>query len=696
MSIHRPHQGAPAEFFAGNLAAMQASLEALDRLTTATARAETLEDIYVAALDAIAAALGAPRASISIFDADRVIRYKAWRGLSDRYRHTTEGHSAWSADTREAEPVLISDARADASLGTLLPAILEEDIGALAFFPLLQPGRLLGEFMAYYNASYRLTPGQVMLGRLIAGHVAFAVERKQAEETQGRLGAIVDSSNDAIISKNLQGIIQTWNPAAERLFGYGAAEAIGKSITMLIPPESIDEEGMILDRIRRGERIEHYETVRVSKTGRRIDLSLAISPIRDAQGRIIGASKIARDITDQRQVQKESERLLALEQEARAEAEAANRAKDDFLATLSHELRTPLNAILGWTQVLSGARHDAEMVNRALDTIARNAKQQSRLVEDLLDLSSILGGRLRLNIQSVDLVAVVSAALESIRPSAADKDLDVHTEFDLSIGPVLGDPERLQQVFWNLLTNAVKFSPRQGRVDVRIERMRSQALVKVADTGIGIRADMLPVIFERFRQGDSSVTRAHGGLGLGLAIVRQLVDMHGGTVEASSSGEGQGSTFTVTLRLMPLRGMSAPGRSIPTVAMTRCDGIHTLLVDDEADGRELLALYLGQCGSRVTAVESASDALAVIERERPDVLVSDIAMPSMDGYELIRRVRALPGGHGVPAVALTAHANAAARVEALRAGYDIYLTKPVDAAELSAVVSRLGRRPKPT
>ena len=696
MSIHHPHQGAPSEFFAGDLAAMRASLEALDRLTTATARAETLEDIYVAALDAITAVLGAPRASISLFDADRVIRYKAWRGLSDRYRHTTEGHSAWSADTREADPVLIPDARGDTSLGTLRPTIVEEDIGTLAFFPLLQPGRLLGEFVAYYtNASFRLTLGQVLLGRLIAGHVAFAVERKQAEETQGRLGAIVDSSNDAIISKNLQGIIQTWNPAAERLFGYGAAEAIGKSITMLIPPESIDEEEMILGRIRRGERIEHYETVRVSKTGRRINISLAISPIRDAQGRIIGASKIARDITDQKQVQEESERLLAREQEARAEAEAANRAKDDFLATLSHELRTPLNAILGWTQVLSGARHDAEMVNRALETIARNAKQQSRLVEDLLDLSSILGGRLRLSIQSVDLVAVVSAALESIRPSAADKHLDVHTEFDLSIGPVLGDPERLQQVFWNLLTNAVKFSPRQGRVDVRIERMRSQALVRITDTGIGIRAEMLPVIFERFRQGDSSVTRAHGGLGLGLAIVRQLVDMHGGTVEASSSGEGQGSTFSVALRLVPLRGMPAAGRS-PTVAMTRCDGIHTLLVDDEADGRELLAVYLGQCGARVTAVESASDALAAIERERPDVLVSDIAMPSMDGYELIRRVRALPGGHGIPAVALTAHANAAARIEALRAGYDIYLTKPVDAAELSAVVSRLGRRPKPT
>ena len=673
---------------------MRASLEALNRLTTTTARAVTLEEIYAAALDAVATTLGAARASILLFDPDGVIRFKAWRGLSDQYRHATEGHCPWSADTTEAEPVLVHDARTDESLGSLRSMILAEGIGALAFFPLLRPGRLLGKFMAYYDAAHRFTRAHVVLGRLIAGHVAFAVERMSAAETRGRLGAIVDSSNDAIISKNLQGIIQTWNRAAERLFGYTAAEAIGRPITMLIPPEAIQEEAEILDRIGRGQRIEHFETVRVRKTGRRIDISLAISPVRDAQGRIIGASKIARDITDQKQAQKEYEQLLSQEQEARAEAEAANRAKDDFLATLSHELRTPLNSILGWAQVLKGARHDPDMVDRALDTITRNAKQQARLIEDLLDLSSILGGRLRLNIQSVDLVAVVSAALESIRPAAVDKELEIHTEFDSSIGPVRGDPERLQQVFWNLLTNAVKFSPSRGHVVIHVERVRSQAVVRITDRGIGIRPEILPVIFERFRQADSSVTRAHGGLGLGLAIVRQLVDMHGGKVEATSPGEGQGATFTVALRLVPLRLVPGRDRLIPAAAMTRCDGIHTLLVDDDSDGRDLLTVYLRQCGGQVTAVESAAEALVAMARKRPDVLVSDIAMPTMDGYELIRRVRALPGGNSIPAIALTAHANADARVDAIRAGYDIYLTKPVDATELSAVVSRLGRRTK--
>ena len=268
------------------------------------------------------------------------------------------------------------------------------------------------------------------------------------------------------------------------------------------------------------------------------------------------------------------------------------------------------------------------------------------------------------------------------------------TRFDATTSPVRGDPERLQQVFWNLLTNAVKFSPRHGRVDILVERVRSQVMVRITDTGIGIRADVLPVIFERFRQADSSVTRAHGGLGLGLAIVRELVEMHGGHVAAASPGEGQGSTFTVTLPVAPLWQRPGRGHGGRAIAMTRCDGIRALVVDDEPDGRELLSVALTQCGGQVTAVESAVEALRMIAQDPPDVLVSDIAMPTMDGYELIRRVRALPGGHGIPAVALTAHANADARIEALRAGYDIYLTKPVDAAELSAVVNRLGTRPK--
>jgi PAS domain S-box-containing protein len=674
---------------------MEARLDAIDRLTRTTAQANTLDDIYDAALEAVASALGASRSSILLFDPDGVVRFKAWRGLSDSYRRATEGHTPWSVDTTQAEPVLISDAQTDETVSSLRSTILAEGIRALAFFPLLRPGGCLGKFMAYFDSSRRFTRVDITLGRIIAGHVAFAVERKQSDEMQGRLGAIIESSNDAIVSKNLQGIIQTWNPSAVRLFGYSPAEAIGRSITMLIPPESVDEETEILQKIRRGQRIEHYETVRVDKTGRRLDISLSISPVRDRQGRIVGASKIARDITDQKQAQKAYQQLLAREQEARAEAETANRAKDDFLATLSHELRTPLNSVLGWAQVLGSARNDPAMIERALDTITRNAKQQARLIDDLLDLSRILGRRMRLDLQSVDVVANVSAALESIRPEALEKELELRTFFETSVGPVRGDPERLQQVFWNLLTNAVKFTPRHGRIDVHVAQLRSKVMVRISDTGIGIRAEMLPVIFERFRQADSSLTRSHGGLGLGLAIVRELVGMHGGHVEATSPGEGGGSTFSVALPIAPLWQAPRRDRSKPLPVMARCDGIRTLLVDDDTDGRELLKVSLAQCGAEVIAVESAAGAFDVIVREMPDVLVSDIAMPAMDGNELIRRVRALPGGERVRAIALTAHASADARMEAIQAGYDIFLTKPVDAVELSTMVSRLGRRPMP-
>jgi PAS domain S-box-containing protein len=799
------------------LSAFGPSLEPIARLTAAVARAETLDDIYAAALDTVQATLGVDRAAVLLVDPDGVMRFKAWRGLSDRYRRATEGHSPWPAGTTAAEPILIEDVRADESLAGFRATLRAEGIGALAFFPVLQPGRLLGKFMAYCDAPHRFTSADLRLGRLIADHVTFAVERMRAEtalrdrereladffehapmglhwvgpdgtilrvnrselellgyareeyvgrhiadfhvdrpviddilarlgrgetlagyearmrhkdgsvrevlidssglwadgrfvhtrcftrdvtdrkhldEVQHRLAAIVDSSNDAIISKNLQGIVQTWNPAAERLFGYTAAEAIGRSITMLIPPESIQEEEMILERLRRGLRIEHYETVRLTKSGRRVDISLQISPVRDHTGRITGASKIARDISESRRAQREYAELLVREQAARGEAEAANRAKDDFLATLSHELRTPLNSILGWAQVLGSARQDPAIVDRALETITRNGRQQARLIEDLLDLSSILGGRLRLNVQPVDLVAVLAAALESIRPAAAEKELELTTAFDPSVGPVSGDPGRLQQVFWNLLTNAVKFSPQGGRVDVQVTREGTQSIVRVTDTGIGIRPEVLPVIFERFRQADSSVTRAHGGLGLGLAIVRELVGLHGGTVEAASPGEGRGATFSVRL---PVGAAAVPlhGQAPRATAFERCDGIHALLVDDEADGRELLAVFLGQQGALVTAVESAAAALTAIERARPDVLVSDIAMPAMDGHELIRRVRALPGGDRIPAIALTAHASANARVEARRAGYDVYLAKPVDPAELAVALRRLARRPGP-
>jgi PAS domain S-box-containing protein len=684
---------------------MLVRFEAVNRLTATTARADTLEEIYAAALDAVERALGVTRASILLFDADGVMRFKAWHGLSDRYRRATEGHSPWSPNTANPEPITVTDAAADESLASLRAVVREEGIAALAFFPLIQRDRVIGKFMAYYDAVHDFSPVDIILGRIVAGHVAFAVERQRREEvlrdrerdvaglfeTRRRLAAIVDSSDDAIISKTPDGIIQTWNISAERLFGYRAEEVIGRSISILIPPDCLHEEAEILGRIRRGERVDHYETVRRRSDRRQIDVSLTVSPILDASGAVVGASKIARDITEWKRVQKEREQLLAGEQQARAEAEAANHAKDEFLATLSHELRTPLSAILGWAQVLRGARDQPGMVERALETITRNAKQQARLIEDLLDLSSIMGGRLRLNLQPVDLVGVVAAALETIGPAAEAKQVDIRTDFAPSVGLVQGDPERLQQVFWNLLSNAVKFTPRQGHIEVRLQRRGSRAVVVVSDTGIGIRQDMLPVIFERFRQADSSITRAHGGVGLGLAIVQQVVEMHGGTVEASSPGEGHGSTFTILLPVAALQEaqVDAARAARETVG---CHGIHTLLVDDEADGREILSVFLEHCGAQVTAVGSAREALAAIERRRPDVLVSDLAMPQVDGYELIRRVRALPDGAGIPAIALTAHANADARVKAFRAGFDTYMTKPVDPTELVAVIVELVQR----
>jgi PAS domain S-box-containing protein len=517
-------------------------------------------------------------------------------------------------------------------------------------------------------------------------------ERRHADETAAYLAAIVSSSTDAIVGKTLDGIIRSWNGAAERLFGYSADEAIGRPITILIPAARLAEEEEVLERIRRGDPVEHYETVRVRKDGSEVEVSLTISPVRNAAGVVIGASKIARDITQRKQDEKERASLLAREQEARAEAEAANRAKDEFLATLSHELRTPLNAILGWGHVLNRGRSDPQIVDRALETIMRSARQQAQLVEDLLDLSSIISGRFRLNPRPVDLVAVLTAALESVRPAVHAKRIRIETQFDPSVGAVAGDPGRLEQVFWNLLSNAVKFTPSGGTIRVQLEAEPSRATVTVSDTGIGIAPGVLPVIFERFRQGDSSITRAHGGLGLGLAIVRQLVELHGGTVEAASPGEGRGSTFKVSLPILAVRAFERAGGGPRPEALPRCDGIRVLVVDDDPDGRELIALLLRDAGAGVTVAASATEALRALGSARPDVLISDLAMPEIDGYELIRRVRSSAGGAGIGALALTAHASAEARATAFMAGFDTYVSKPVDPGELVAAVVRLGRR----
>ena len=827
------------------------------------------------------------------------------------------------------------------------------------------------------------------------------------------LSALIESADDAIISKTLEGIITSWNAGAQRVFGYIADEVIGKSITILIPPGHEDEEPAILARLRAGERIEHYETVRVRKDGTLIDISLTVSPIKGPNGQIIGASKIARDITEQRQARRaldeasarlklaleaarlgdwswdaktdlvmmsetaadlfsippgpymtwtsmrdliheedrehtklavdraltqhtdydieyrvrnngrgevwisskgrgvydghgtltgmlgfiqdistrksneetlreqaealrtlneigktisaeldlhntvqavtdaateltgarfgsffynvlneegasymlytlagvpreafahfpmpratdlfgptfrgeavvriddvkkdprygksspyygmpeghlpvtsylavpvvsrsgevlgglffghpepgmfterdeiivsglasqaavamDNARLYETAKKARAEAEHAaaenerlyrqaeesSRLKEEFLATISHELRTPLSAILGWTRMLRLGQLSPENSSKALDTIERNARAQAQLVDDLLDVSRIITGKLRMDVRPADPNSFIDAAVEAVRPAAEAKGVRVQKVVDTGPISIPGDPVRLQQVVWNLLSNAIKFTPRGGRVQIRSERVNSHLEIVVSDTGQGIASDFLPHVFDRFRQADQKTSRQHGGMGLGLAIVRHLVEMHGGTVWANSEGEGKGATFTVQLPITPVYQVDSSGQRVhagarelmpPDAPPDRLDGLRILAVDDEPDTRELLKQGLEYCGANVKVVGSAAEAIDALTSSVPDILISDIGMPGTDGYDLIKQVRALPPDRGakVAAIALTAYTRIEDRLQALRAGYDMHVPKPVELAELCAVAASVARR----
>ena len=843
----------------------------------------------------------------------------------------------------------------------------------------------------------------------IAIHNALAFQAaRRAEEAQSRLAAIVESSDDAIVGKTLETIITSWNKGAERIFGYSAAEAVGRSIRMLIPPDRQHEEDQILEKLRRGERIEHYETVRLNKDGKELEISLTISPIKDADGRIIGASKIARDVTERKRIERESresaerlslaldaarlgdwswdvltdvvtlsdraaeifgippgpyltwtrmrdllheedrerarleiERAIAertdydieyrviqsngnqrwvaakgratydtagqaqgmigivqditerqqaraqLEEEretleiinqtgrmlsaeldlerlvqsltdaateivdaefgaffynvldeedgsyllytlsgvsrerftqfpmpratelfgptfrgesviriadvkqdprygknppyygmpeghlpvtsylavpvvsrsgevlgglffghskpgvfterhehivaglagqaaiamdnarlyetarkARQDAETANRIKDEFLATVSHELRTPLNAIFGWARLLKSGKLDRANVAQAVETIERSARAQGQIIEDILDVSRIITGKIHLEISPIEVAPLIEAAVDSLRPTAEARRVRLQTVLDTGQHLVLGDANRLQQVLWNLLSNAIKFTPKNGRVQVALERIDSHVEIKVSDTGKGINREFLPYVFERFRQADSSTTREYGGLGLGLAIVRHLVELHGGSVAADSPGEGLGATFTV---ILPLTVINKSGRLVEQHQTARIDqserakaqeesvlelaDVRVLIVDDEADARNLLTIILQQYGAEVRAAGSTLEGLEALKGWRPDVLVSDIGMPDRDGYELIREVRALDSAEGgdLPAIALTAYARSEDRLKALKAGFQTHIAKPIEPDELVAtiaVLTRHHRRPK--
>lgn len=503
------------------------------------------------------------------------------------------------------------------------------------------------------------------------------------------LAAIVESSDDAIVSKTLEGIITSWNPGASRIFGYSAEEMIGKSISVLFPQDRLEEEPQILRRLERGDRVDHFETVRIRKDGQPIHVSVTISPVRNEKGVIVGASKVARDVTEQKMAQQEMRHLLE-------EMKRSDRMKAEFVAMVSHELRTPLNAIVGWLEILRSDDVSLEELRDGLAAIERNTRSQIQMVEDLLDMSRIETGKINLDLQVLDMAAVCSAAITSIEPMLKGKSLRLTTVFDSINGIVMGDRNRLQQIIWNLLTNAAKFTPKGGSIHVTLERINSHLELSVRDTGIGIPADLMPVIFERFRQGDNSTTRRHGGLGLGLSISKHLVELHGGQLSVRSEGKDLGATFIVCLPVMAAhydeRKSAAARRNADLdEASEKIDlsGCRILAVDDDEDSLKVLRKILEKYHAQVLAAASVEEALQHFEEFRPHLLLSDIGMPERDGYDLIREVRKLGAGARVPAIALTALARAEDRIRTLRAGFQMHLGKPVNPEELVAAIQNL-------
>jgi len=411
-----------------------------------------------------------------------------------------------------------------------------------------------------------------------------------------------------------------------------------------------------------------------------------------------------RDITDRKRAEEERKLLLESAQAARAEADVANSIKDEFLATLSHELRTPLTSILGWSHLLDNGKLDEEAAKRAVETIVRNAEAQKLLIDELLDISRIIIGKLRLDVGPVQLAPMLESIVDGMRPAADARNIQLRTALDQSVDPIFGDPDRLQQVFWNLLSNAIKFTSQGGKVLVRLERADSNLEITISDTGQGIARELLPYVFDRFRQSDSSSSRTHGGLGLGLAIVRQLVELHGGTVSAESPGEGEGSTFKVRLPVRSVRQepddransvVKIPDE-VSTKPVPSLDGMNVLVVDDDWDSRELVTVVLKASGAEVVSVTSAIEALRELALRRFDVLLSDVGMAEMDGYALISQIRQLPAERGgtIPAGALTAYAGIENQRRALSAGYQMHIPKPIGPSELVTAVARLTEHKK--
>jgi PAS domain S-box-containing protein len=525
----------------------------------------------------------------------------------------------------------------------------------------------------------------------VIGVIGILRDMRELDKARAYAESLIKNAPDPVFVSDLQGKILQANDAVYTLLGFRTAEVVEQSLSRFI---SVDETREFMAALREVVARGVTRNARLnprSVSGEIIPTTLNASALRDADGAVNGAIGILRDM-------RAYEMVVGDLEESRRKLDAANRAKDEFLATLSHELRTPLNAILGWVRLLRSGTLDAAGASRGPEVIERNTRLLAQLIEDLLDVSRIITGKLRLDVGSIDLVSVIVAAMEAVQTAADAKGIRLEASLDPALGPVSADPSRLQQVVWNLLTNAIKFTPAGGRVDIRLERRDSMARITVSDTGQGIRRELLPFVFDRFRQGETSIGRRYGGLGLGLAIVRHIVELHGGDVDAVSAGEGRGATFTVDLPLTAAQAdtvLPEPvRRRLDREAVGRpvaLDGLRVLIVDDEADARELMRMVLRSAGADVMAAACAEEAFEQVERWHPDILVSDIGLPGDDGYMLIQKLREQQAQHGraIPALAVTAYARAEDRARALAAGFQMHVAKPLEPADLVAAIASL-------
>ncbi|HKQ08497.1 MAG TPA: ATP-binding protein [Blastocatellia bacterium] len=830
-------------------------LETIYQLIAAIGRAKQIEEIYEEALNGLQDTAAADRAAILLLEGDGVMRFKAWRGLSEQYRGAVEGHTPWTLEDTDPQPVLIANVEHAPMADGLRGALKREGIRAVAFIPLVSRGRLLGKFMVYYNAPHSYAASEVQLAQIIAGHVAFAIEQRRATQVlkaseecfstafkanpdpmaihairDGRFVEVNDSflrisgyARDEVVGHTIadlgfladpsyfdraarllaeQGRLKEFEfeyctRAGERRWGLMSAEIIqiGGEPYILSTTSDISARKQIEETTRLHRSVEEQLSLLIDASGvlltsldpeavlkAVLDLSRRLVPAdayavwryRESAGRweigcAEGLSETYRQVTidtlgaippslvptitsqdveqdpllagrtdlyraegirslfavplhlygensgtiafyfkdPHRFTQAEMRIATALanlasaamttaesfqeQRRLRVQAEESNRLKDEFLATVSHELRTPLTPLLGWTHMLRSQRVDAAMLASGLEVIERNVHAQTQIINDILDVSRIMTGKLRLDVRAVRLAPIIEAAIETVRHAATAKKIRLRTQLAQPDDDVHCDPDRLQQIVWNLLSNAIKFTPDGGEVSVALSRQTGGAEITVSDTGQGISADFLPHVFDRFRQADSSYTRKHGGLGLGLAIVRHLVELHGGTVEARSAGQNQGATFTVRLPLADPAGLLAPPVAATAEPEPRLSlaGARLLLVDDDEDTLAVLSLALRQSGAEVESAGSAALAFAAIRQSPPDVLICDIGMPEEDGYAFIERVRRLGGDQGgdVKAIALTAYAREEDRRRALASGFQHHLPKPIDPDELTALLA---------